>query len=141
MKIIEKIVAHGHENIQATHTTTFEITKDAQLSRKGNCIIAVSANKSTLDLSSEFRDNLRKKDAQITILIRAGDTLDVVKAWGSHQLFLTHPTAMVIRKSSYTCKKTLAIRANKAAHDLSRRLVERLKNDQRKVNVTFILEI
>ncbi|MFX0212352.1 MAG: DUF371 domain-containing protein, partial [Candidatus Hodarchaeota archaeon] len=141
MKIIETVIAHGHENIQATHKTTFEITKETQLSRKGNCIIAVSANKSALDLNSEFRKNLHKKNARITILIRAGDAFDIVKAWGTHQLFLTHPTAIVVRKSSYTCNKTLAIRANKAANDLSRKLVERLTNSQRKVHITFILEI
>ncbi|MCK4425081.1 DUF371 domain-containing protein, partial [Candidatus Bathyarchaeota archaeon] len=39
MIITETIFAYGHENIQATHRSTFEITKDARLSEKGDCVV------------------------------------------------------------------------------------------------------
>ena len=48
--------AHGHENIQATHTTTFEITKEATLTKQGDCIMAVEATKGAADLPTEFKD-------------------------------------------------------------------------------------
>ncbi|HIG98004.1 TPA: DUF371 domain-containing protein, partial [Candidatus Woesearchaeota archaeon] len=36
--------AHGHPNILATHRTTLEITKDSELTTRGNCVVAVAAD-------------------------------------------------------------------------------------------------
>jgi hypothetical protein len=141
MEITETILASGHKNIQATHKSTLEITKEAELSKKGDCIIAVSANKSIRDLSSEFKQNLRKENAQITMLIEAGDALEVVNASGSPRLILTHPTDIVVRKSNYICNRTLAIQADKAACDLPRDLVKRLRNPKQKVKVKLTVRV
>lgn len=141
MEITEIILAHGHRNIQATNKTTFEITKEAQLSRRGDCVIAVSADKAMTDLSSEFKENLRKENAKITILIEAGEAAEVVNAFGSPRLILTHPTDLVVRKSDYICTRTLAIQADKAACDLSRKLVEKLKNPSQKVKITLAVKV
>lgn len=141
MEVTEIILGYGHENIQATHKTTFEVTKEAQLSRKGDCIIAVSANKTMTDFSSEFKENLRKENAKIAIRIEAGDIVEVVNAFGSPQLILAHPTDMVARKSSYICNRTLAIQADKAACDLSRKLVEKLKNPKQRVKITLTVKV
>jgi len=141
MEVTEIILGYGHENIQATHKTTFEITKEAQLSRRGDCIIAVSANKTMTDFSSEFKENLRKEKAKIMILIEAGDSVEVVNAFGSSRLILTHPTNMVVRKSNYICNRTLAIQADKAACDLSRKLAEKLRNPKQKVKITLTVRV
>jgi len=141
MEITETILAFGHTNIQATHKSTLEITKEAKLSKRGDCIIAVSANKSMTDLSSEFKENLRKENAKITILIEAEDTVEAVNALGSSRLILTHPTDMVVRKSNYICNRTLAIQADKAACDLSRDLVKRLRNPKQKVKVKLTVRV
>jgi len=141
MEITEIIFAFGHNNIQATHKSTLEITKEAELSKRGDCIIAVSADRAMADLSSEFKENLRKENAKITILIKAGDTVEVVNALGSSRLILTHPTDMVVRKSNYICNRTLAIQADKAACDLSRKLVEKLKNPKQKVKITLTVKV
>jgi hypothetical protein len=141
MEVTEIILGYGHENIQATHKTTFEITKEAQLSRRGDCIIAVSANKTMTDFSSEFKENLRKEKAKIMILIEAGDAAEVVNAFGSLRLILTHRTDMVVRKSNYICNRTLAIQADKAACDLSRKLTEKLRNPKQKVKITLTLRV
>ena len=97
----EAIVGYGHKNIQATHKTTLEFTKDMHLSKKGDCIVAVAADKALTDLSAEFKENLRKPHAKLTILIEADGIIDQVNAHGSRRLILTHPTDMVIRKSDY----------------------------------------
>jgi len=141
MEVTEIILGYGHENIQATHKTTFEITKEAQLSRGGDCIIAVSANKTMTDFSSEFKENLRKEKAKIIILIEAGDAAEVVNAFGSPRLILTHRTDMVVRKSNYICNRTLAIQADKAACDLSRKLAEKLRNPKQKVKITLTVRV
>jgi hypothetical protein len=141
MEVTEIILGYGHENIQATHKTTFEITKEAQLSRRGDCIIAVSANKTMTDFSSEFKENLHKEKAKIMILIEAGDAAEVVNAFGSPRLILTHRTDMVVRKSNYICNRTLAIQADKAACDLSRKLAEKLRNPKQKVKITLTVRV
>jgi hypothetical protein len=139
MEITEIIFAYGHENIQATHESTLEITKEKQLSKKGNCIIAVSANKAVTDLSAEFKEKLQKENARMTMLIEAGEVAEAVNAFGSPGLILADPTDMVVRKSSYICNRTLAIQADKAACDLSRKLVEKLRNP-RQVKITLTVK-
>lgn len=140
-EIRETIFAHGHEKIRATHKTTFEITKETQLSEKGDCIIAVAADKALTNLSPEFKENLRKKNAKITISFEAGEIIELANAFGASHLTLSHPTDMVVRKSNYVCNRTLAIHADKAACDLSRKLVEKLKNPEQKVKITLTLRV
>lgn len=141
MEITEIILVYGHENIQATHKSTLEITKEPQLSKKGDCIIGVSADKGIADLSLEFKESLRKKNAKMTMLIEAGETAEIVNAFGSPRLILAHPTDMVVRKSSHVCSRTLAIQADKAACDLSRKLVEKLRNLKQKVKITLTVKV
>lgn len=137
MELTETIHAYGHRNIQATHKTTFEVTKEANLSKKGDCIIAVSADKAMKDLMQKFKDSLHRENAKITISIEADNVIEEVNAFGSSRLVLTHPTDIVVRKSSFICNRTLAINADKAACDLSRKLVEKLKNPNQKVKITL----
>jgi len=138
MKVVETILARGHENITATHKTTFEITKEESLTKRGDCIIAVSANKAMPDFKSEFKKALKNENTKLIIEIKAGEIREIVRACGSSQLQLTHPTDMVIRKSSYICNRTLAIKADKAAADLSRSLVKKLRKPKQNVEIKLI---
>jgi hypothetical protein len=140
MEITEVILASGHRNILAIHKTTFEITKEDQLSKRGDCIIAVATDKALADLSPEFKECLREEKAKITITIEVGEALETVNASGSPRLILTHPKDMVVRRSNYICARTLAIRADKAACELSRNLVERLKNPKQEVKITLTVK-
>ncbi|MEM3550204.1 MAG: DUF371 domain-containing protein [Candidatus Bathyarchaeia archaeon] len=141
MEISETIIAYGHANIQATHRSTFEITKENRLSKRGNCIIAVSANKGLRELNSSLKNGLCRENSKLYILIEAGGTMDTVTAYGSPLLILEHPTEMVVRKSSYICSRTLAIHSSKGAFDLSRELVEKLKNPNEKVHITLSVKV
>ena len=137
----EFIFGYGHGNIQATHKTTLEFTKDTRLSKRGDCIVTVAADKAVADLSTEFKENLRKPQARITIKIEAGGIIEQVTGHGSPLLILTHPTDMVIRKSNYVCSRTLAVYADKAAWELSRDLVEKLKNPKQKVKIMLAVRV
>jgi hypothetical protein len=141
MEISEVLFAYGHENVQAKNETTIEITKEKHLSKRGDCIIAVSANKALNDLSQKFKENLCKENSKFTMLIEADGICDSVRAFGNPQLILTHLTDMVVRKSTYICSRTLAIQADKTACDLSRKLVEKLKNPRQKVKVTLTVKV
>jgi len=135
--VITVIFARGHENIQATHRTTFEITKEQTLTKRGDCIIAIGATKGAADLPLDFKEAVLSDDAKIMITIEAGELKEIVGAKGSSRLLFTHPTDLVVRKSNYVCGRTIAIRADKAASDLSRKLVEKLRNPDQKVTITL----
>jgi hypothetical protein len=134
------ISARGHKNIEATHKTTFEITKEAALTKQGDCVIAVKASKAAVDLPTEFKQAARRKGARISITIEAGELKEVVRAKGSPQLTFTHPTDLVVRKSSYVCRRTLAIGADKSAKDFSRNLVNKLRDPNQGVTVKLAVE-
>jgi len=135
----ERIVAFGHENIQAIHPSTLMFTKEKHLSKTGDCVVGVASDKAVADLSQTFKDTLRKPNAKLTIIIEVGGLTEQINASGSPKLILTHPTDMVIRKSDYICNRTLAIQADKSANDLPRELLEKLKNPQQKINITLVL--
>jgi hypothetical protein len=140
MKTTEVIHAKGHENILSANRTTFEITKETHLTKRGDCIIAVKADKAAADLSQEFKNALRKENAKLTITIQADTEKEVINALGSPQLSLTHPSDLVVRKSNFTCNRTLAICADKAAKDFSMRLVKKLQNPKQNVTITLTVE-
>jgi hypothetical protein len=137
----EVVFGYGHKNMQATHKTTLEFTKDKHLTKKGDCIITVAADKALADLNADFKEKLRKTDAKLTITIEADGISERVNAEGSPQLILTHPTDIVVRKSDYVCSRTLAVHADKAACDLSRDLVEKLRDPEQKVKITVVVHV
>ncbi len=139
-QLTETFWALGYANIQAIHPTTLMFTKDIHVSKKGDCIIAMTADKSVADLNAQFKEELRKSNAKVTVIIEAGDLREEIKAFGSPKLCLCHPTDIVIRKSDYICNRTLAICADKSSSDLPRGLVEKLQDPNQKVKVTLKVE-
>ncbi len=120
--------ARGHPNISATHRSTFEITREDFLTPRGDCIIGVEAELACRDLPAWFKEALRSGEVLLVIELEVEGMKEVVNAKGSPRLSLASPTSMVIRRSDYIDDRTLAIKADKAARDLSRELVNRLKN-------------
>jgi len=137
MKATEVISARGHENVKSTNKTTFEITKENHLTKRGDCIIAVGATKSARDLNQNFKAVACSQGARLIIKIEVDGEEETVKACGNAKLLFTHPSDLVVRKSDYVCGRTLAIRADKAACDLSRKLVEKLRNPDQRVKITL----
>ena len=137
--IREIIFGYGHKNVQASHRTTLEFTKDTRLSKKGGCIVAVGTDKALADLCIEFKEKMREPNVKLTVLIEAGGISEQLTADGSQELTLTHPKDIVIRKSDYISNRTLAVHADKASQDLPRKLVEKLQNPKQKVKITLIV--
>jgi len=140
MKITEVIEAYGHQNVQSTHKTTFEITKEADLTKRGDCIVAVNSTKGAVDFNPEFKEAARKENAKITVIIEIDGEREIVRATGNPRLLFTHPTDLVIRKSGYICGRTVAVGADKAASDFSRTLVEKMRSSSKKIEVTLTVE-
>lgn len=139
LEVKEVIRAHGHLNISAVHPTTLEVTKETCLTRRGDCVIAVGADKAISDLSIGFLKSLQRDDARLTIMVEASGLKETLKAFGSSRLILSHCTDIVVRKSSYVCNRTLAINAEKAAADISRRLAEKLKDPCQDIKITLAI--
>ncbi|QDA31911.1 DUF371 domain-containing protein [Thermococcus indicus] len=134
----EIIRCRGHENVRATHRSTLEFTKENYLTPRGDCILCIEADRGINDLSEDFKRAL-KAGKKLLIRIRVGDLTDEVLAEGSPELILEHEYSMVIRKSTYVDARTLAIRANKAARDIDRRIVELLKNPETTAEIELVV--
>jgi len=123
----EEIIARGHPNITAFHYNTFQITKESSISRRADCVIGVEADKSISELSEKVKREIRA-GKELKIIIRLPDygVEEEVHAVGAPSDF-SHSKDIVVRKSHYVCSRTLSIKADKAAKDLSREMVELLK--------------
>jgi len=122
-----KIQAKGHYNITSKHKSTFEITKDPEITLDGDCIIGVAIDKSMNDFSDDFKKRIANEDAKITIKLKTKNSFDEINGCGHPNLTLNHPTDIVCRKSNYICSKTLMINSNKASYDLNSDLISDLK--------------
>jgi hypothetical protein len=138
MILREKFVAKGHENIKATHRSTIEITKEEHVTPRGDCIIAVSSEKALTDLDPMLKDKIRS-GWYVATIFKSDDIIDHVIGRGDPRLTLRDPVRIIIRKSDFIDDKTLMIRSDKAAIDLDRRLVSRLKNRKSILEIEIIV--
>ena len=115
----------GHPEVRATHRTTFEITREAKLTKRGTCILAVSANKAASDLDEKLKESL-KAGARLKITIRTGGLSDVIWGLGSADLKFGDLTSMVFRKSNFVDDRTVCIECNKSASEIDRRIISML---------------
>jgi hypothetical protein len=124
---IDVIEAWGHINVRATHKTTFEITKEKELTPRGDCIIGVKATKGASELSNELKDIIKNNEAVLVIALFTENHKDIVIARGSYRLTLGDQTKIIVRKSSYVNDATIGIYSNKAAVDIDRELIDDLR--------------
>ena len=138
-EVKEILFGYGHANIKASHRSTLEFTKDKNLTKNGDCIVAIGTDKALEDLSIDFKEKMRKPNAKLTVLIEADGISEQLTAYSSPKLRLIHPKDIVIRKSDYISDRTLAVHADKASQDLTRKLVEKLQNPKQEVKITLIV--
>jgi len=141
LRVVEHLVAWGHPNVRATHRTTLEFTKEAHLTPRGDCIVAVRAERGPLELKPEFREAVRADGSRVELVLEVGEFREVISGFGSSRLSLSHPTDFVVRKSRYTCPRTLMIRADKAACDLSRSLIRLLQSPDTQCKITLTVQV
>ena len=135
MKI--EIPFQGHKNILSLHQKTIEITKDEKLTSNGDCIVGVSANISCIDLPEKMKKKIQDPKTKIMFSIKAGDQKFIVQGNGSEKLSLKHTTDIVLRKSAFTCSRTIAINCDKASSDIPRDFVKILQNPKTRGSMTI----
>ena len=131
---------YGHKSITAKHKTTLEFTKDSEMGLGGDCIIGVKVDFSLPQLKKFIKSVSNNK--KITIIIETinnknninnNKIIEIINAEINPNF--NSNEEMVIRKTDFISERTFAIRANKAAFELGRDLVEFLKGKENKIKV------
>ena len=145
---------YGHENITAKHKTTLEFTKDENLGLEGDCIAGVKADFQLNKIKSFIKKSNNNK---ITIIIKPilnyynkkniNNKNKIKNSKHSNEIIekinaeinpnFNSDKEMVIRKTDFISGRTFAIRADKAAFELNRNLIEFLKEKENKIKVSI----
>ena len=118
--------AYGHPNVLATHKSTLEITKDTELTKNGDCIVAVSADFSLAEVKKIISSC---KDGRIKLTLSAAGISETVVANVNKDFSSEHE--IVLRTGGFSSERTLGTRSDKAAWNLGKGLIEKLKQDNK----------
>lgn len=130
----------GHENIRSNHQKTIEITKESHLTPSGDCIIGVNASASCADLPDAIKKKLQDPNSKVNFSIKVGSHEFVVEGRGHENLILTHLEDIVIRKSSFVCPRTLAVKCDKASDLMPREMISLLQNPTTRGTFTIMID-
>ncbi|MAH33332.1 hypothetical protein CL615_02990 [archaeon] len=126
---------YGHENVISRHKTTLEFTKGKNLTLNGDCIVGVNADFDLHSIKKFIASVKSNKKIKITIKNNEKGLKEEIKAKINPDF--DSDREMVIRKSDFISKRTLAINADKSAFELNKKLIEFLKGKENKVVVTL----
>ena len=126
MEAQETIYCKGHPLVLGNHPATFEVTREDHLTKNGNCIIGIAADKGCEELSAEFKRVLCHDDAVLYTRLACGSITVEVTSRGSVRFTLDHPTDMVWRRSSFVCGRTIGIFSDHVAATLPEELIANL---------------
>lgn len=136
LKAVETIHCRGHPNITGTHRSTFEITKEPEVTKTGTCIIGVSSDKGAKDLSREFKKILADERSELTAVFEAGGSHFCVRSSGSAGITLEHETDLVWRRSRFICGRTIGIYSDCTAELIPREIIEKIREGE-EITVTL----
>ncbi len=106
----------GHQNLRATHGKTLEFTREAEISRRGTCIVGVAA-------TFEPQEAARLRGT-LTVKLLLGEDADQFQAVANP--FMAASESLVFRRSGERFGNTFASESEKSARDLDRRLAAKL---------------
>ncbi|MHB8546253.1 MAG: DUF371 domain-containing protein [Nitrosotalea sp.] len=127
-----EISFHGHKNVRSLHPKSIEITTDPDLTVNGDCIVGVGASCGCLGIPDEMKTLLRKPQSEVTCTILVGDLSFKIMGNGSEKFTMTNPHDIVIRKSNFTCPRTLSIGCDTASDEIPRKMIKALQNPETK---------
>ena len=127
--------AYGHPAILSTHPTTLEITTSHELTRRGDCVVAVKSSSAVQNLPEDLKRVLSSSSGRGRLTLRVGKFEFTVEGRGSRGLTFSHETDLVVRKSAFVSDRTLMICADKSSIDIPRDMVRRLQDPTNRVTV------
>jgi uncharacterized protein len=128
----DEVTFYGHPNVRSLHSKSIEITKDAYLTPKGDCIIGIKANKACTDLEESIRRGLKSSSAIVKIEVIVEDESFNIKGRGDERLTTLNPHDIVIRRTNFVCPRTMSVLCDKASSDMPRELVRLLQHQEQK---------
>jgi hypothetical protein len=135
-KVLDTVYFHGHENILATHKNSIEITREEQITRKGDCIIGVKASKGVGDFEYPLKKWIQAGGG-LEFEIKTGIYSFTFEGQGSPALDLLDKKEIVLRKSDYTSSRTAAINCSHSAFEIPRDLIKVLQDRDAIGNMTI----
>lgn len=133
--------ARGHAGILSTHPTTLEITRDKDLTERGNCIVAVGSSVGLQDLPAAMKRALATDLCRARLTLGIGDQTFSVEGQGNSALTFSHPAEFVVRKSGFVSDRTLMVYSNRAAADIPRSFVRLLRDPAQKIRVKLEISL
>lgn len=122
----ERVTAHGHHHVSATHRSTLEVTTDEWLTPAGDCIVGIAADRTPADFSAPFVSACQDVEATITLVLEIGNRSTRIVGRGDPALTFQSDRALVSRTSTYVDDRTVLIAADGAAADVDRWFIDRL---------------
>ncbi len=126
--ITETIQAQGHEHVQGTHTSTFELTTDEYLTPAGDCIIGIEADRAPTDFDPGFIEACRDTATRIRCTLTINGNQTQIVGQGHPELTFASDRSLVARTSQYVDERTVMVNADRAAADLPREMITALTN-------------
>ncbi len=127
-----EISFNGHKNVRSLHPKSIEITTDEDLTVNGDCIVGVKASCGCLGIPDEMKTLLQKPQSKVICTLLVEDLSFKVTGNGSEKLMLTNPHDIVIRKSNFTCPRTLSIGCDVASDSIPLKMIKALQNPKTK---------
>ncbi|MBY8999993.1 MAG: DUF371 domain-containing protein [Candidatus Heimdallarchaeota archaeon] len=128
---------NGHKNIRSQHNSTIEFTTASDLSIGGDCILGVKSSCNLLNLPQELKEKMRINGNAITVILEVDNRQEIIVGYGNSELSFSDEEAIIIRKSSFVCQRTLMINSDKSAADISRKIVNSLRDPNNILYVTI----
>lgn len=138
--MIFRIRFHGHPNIRSLHQKTIEITKEPEVTVRGDCIIGVGASASCSDLPDGLKQRIRDPESVIRIEIAVGRHSFAVTGRGHPDLTLEDAGDIVIRKSRFVSPRTMAVSCDGASDSLPREMVRALQDPKATGTFSIIVQ-
>ena len=97
--------------------------------------MAVKASIGLPDMPLAMKKILSTESAKVRLVLQVRSRRVIIKGIGAIGLSFSHPTDIVVRKSSFISNRTLMVHADKAAIDLPRPIVQLLQNPRNRVTI------
>lgn len=127
--------AYGHPAILSTHPSTLEITTSRELTRRGDCIVAVKSSGAVRNLPEDLKRALSSSSGRGKLALRVGPYEFTVEGRGDPRLTFLHDNDLVVRKSGFISDRTLMIHADKSSMDMPRDMVRLLQDANNRVTI------
>jgi uncharacterized protein len=136
----DEVIFYGHPNIRSLHLRAIEVTKNPNLTLRGDCIIGVRASKACKDLNPSLQRLLKKEDSVVRLSIITGNLFYRLNAFGNSRIMLLDAQDIVIRKTNFVCSRTLCVNSDKASLDIPREIIRSLQDPERRAILSIYIE-